>query len=242
MRRVIARASMGGMVALAVIVAVLLLGVFPAFGTGHDERMYREATLRWLGGGAFYLPHQLAAPYTAQLGDVLYPPPMLLLFVPLSLLPAPVWYVIPTALIAWSLYRMRPAWWAWPVLLVIAAWPWTLGFFLFGNPKMWLLAGAFVLFALGWRWWIVAGIAGVIASLAFLPMWPDYLTALRNARSMEYQAATVALVTLPLVASVASRAHDPQRERVFRRRRPPQPQGAEAVRVAHGDGVEVVGR
>jgi hypothetical protein len=31
------------------------------------------------------------------------------------------------------------------------------------------------------RWWVAAAVLGVV-SLAFLPMWPDYLTVLGNAR------------------------------------------------------------
>ena len=44
----------------------------------------------------------------------LYPPTALYLFVPASLLPRVLWWVVPLAIIGWSLYRLRPAWWAWP--------------------------------------------------------------------------------------------------------------------------------
>jgi hypothetical protein len=176
---------------------------------------------------------------------VLYPPVMLWVFAPLALLPGQAWYVIPAAMVAWSLWRLRPAWWAWPLMLLIAAMPWTIGYFVLGNPKVWGFAALFVLLALGWRWWIVAGIAAVLLSLPFGSLWGDYRVVMTNARSMEYQWSTVLLVAIPVIAwlgSVAGRAHDPQREHVLRRRSAPEPQRPEAVRVAHGDGVEVVGR
>lgn len=206
-QRVIRAASIGGMVAVGAVGTLVLLGAFPSFGTGIDERMYREATLRWLGGGPFYLPHQVAGPYVVTMGDVMYPPIMLALFVPLALLPPQVWYALPIAIMAASLRRLRPRWWVWPILLVMAAWPWMLGFWLFGNPKLWIAAGLFLLVGRSWRWWLVAGIAGALLSLAFLPMWPDYLAATRNAVNIGYavQASTWLLLAIPVVAWLGSR-------------------------------------
>jgi hypothetical protein len=34
-----------------------------------------DATRRWLGGGPFYLPEQVAGPYFLDWGAILYPPP-----------------------------------------------------------------------------------------------------------------------------------------------------------------------
>jgi hypothetical protein len=219
---------MGGMVALAAIVAVLLLGVFPAFGTGIDERVVRGAALRWFEGGPFYNEYQLAGPYANRIGDVLYPPVALWLFVPFALLPAQLWYAIPAAIVAWSLWRMRPAWWAWPVMLALMAWPWSLGFWLFGNPTIW--AVAFLFLGVQWAgpavlilfkpvlfpwalwgirhraWWVWLG-AFAVASLPFLPMWFDYLAVVTNARGMGYLVASVPLLLVPLVAWLGSRDH-----------------------------------
>lgn len=204
-RRVVARASIGGLIAVVLAGTIVLLGFVPTFGTGIDERMYRDATERWLAGGWWYLPHQLAGPYPATMGDVMYPPVTLWLFVPMALTPPQWWYVGPILLIAWSLYRMRPAWWAWPVLLVIAASPWAMGYWMFGNPKMWLLALAFVLLAHGWRWWLATAVLALIGSLAVLPMWPDYFTATGNARDLGYQWSTLILFALALVARLGAR-------------------------------------
>jgi hypothetical protein len=64
---------------------------------GDDARFYRDIGLRWLADGSYYLPHQLAGPYpvTLQL-DNLYPPTALALFVPLRVLPGPLWWLNPS--------------------------------------------------------------------------------------------------------------------------------------------------
>ncbi len=64
-------------------------------GAAIDYRLYMDATERWLRGGPFYEPYQLAGPYTISAGDILYPPVALWLFVPLSFLPACMWWLVP---------------------------------------------------------------------------------------------------------------------------------------------------
>src|SRR5450759_88660 len=77
---------------------VLPLGIFGAEGAlavtnpsgvlpivGVDYRLYMDAARRWLDGGGFYLPFQVAGPYPVLLGDVMYPPNALFLFVPACL-------------------------------------------------------------------------------------------------------------------------------------------------------------
>ena len=49
---------------------------------GKDVALYRDAASRWLAGGPFYEPRQLAGPYEVAHGDILYPPVGLWLFVP----------------------------------------------------------------------------------------------------------------------------------------------------------------
>ena len=48
---------------------------------GVDFTLYRDVTIRWLGGGPYFEPYQLAGPYPISAGDVLYPPVALWLFV-----------------------------------------------------------------------------------------------------------------------------------------------------------------
>ena len=51
---------------------------------GVDFTLYRDVTIRWLGGGPYFEPYQLAGPYQISAGDVLYPPVALWLFVPFA--------------------------------------------------------------------------------------------------------------------------------------------------------------
>ena len=55
---------------------------------GVDYLLYRDAAARWLAGGPFFEPYQLAGPYPISAGDILYPPVALWLFVPFTVLPA----------------------------------------------------------------------------------------------------------------------------------------------------------
>lgn len=257
-KRIIARASIGGLVALAVLVTLLLLGVFPAFGTGIDERVVRGAALRWWEGGPFYNAYQLAGPYQNELGDVLYPPVALWLFVPAALLPAQLWYLVPAAIIAWSLWRMKPAWWAWPVILAVMCWPWSLGFWLFGNPTIW--AVAFLMLGVQWagpavavmfkpvllpwalfgiwdrRWWAAVAIFALACIPFGIAMWQDYLEVVTNARGMGYLFASVPIMCVPLVAWLGAGGLDELGRSVARvrgrgvARRAPAPAGGAGAR------------
>ena len=53
---------------------------FNGYG-GIDYTLYMDATRRWLAGGSFYEPYQLAGPYPIQMGDVLYAPNAMPLFI-----------------------------------------------------------------------------------------------------------------------------------------------------------------
>lgn len=74
----------------------------PAFGSvvGIDVDLYIDAARRWLATGQFYEAYQLNGSYQITLGDVLYPPVALVLFVPFVVLPGVLWWVVPLAL--WS--------------------------------------------------------------------------------------------------------------------------------------------
>jgi len=115
---------------------------------GVDYRLYRDATERWLDGGPFYEPYQLAGPYPISAGDILYPPVALWLFVPFTLPGEPViravvtaaWWVIPLGIVALvvALLRPRPA--AWPLIALCLANPTTLLKIWTGNPVIWSMA------------------------------------------------------------------------------------------------------
>ena len=104
---------------------------------GVDFLLYRDAAARWLAGGSYFEPYQLAGPYPITAGDVLYPPVALWLFVPFTVLPAVLWWAVPIGVTAWAVWRLRPepAWW--PLIALCVAWPTTLLKTWTGNPVIW---------------------------------------------------------------------------------------------------------
>lgn len=209
---------------------------------GIDYRQYSDATARWLSGGTFYQPWQLAGPYIVPerivldipVLPVLYPPTTLPLFVVGHLLPAPLWWAIPLGLTAYAISRHRPRPWTWPALTLCVCAGDSVWLVISGNPIMWAMATLaigthnrwssvgvllkpgvpllpFALFGVTTRrWWYAAGAAGLLA-LLFLPMWPQYLTVLRNASGTDltYSIGNVPLMLIPLVAWTGRRPRAP---------------------------------
>jgi hypothetical protein len=194
---------------------------------GKDIALYRDAASRWLAGGPFYDPRQLAGPYEVQHGDILYPPVGLWLFVPVAVLPQVIalvlWWGIPAALTIWAVSRVAPRPAVWPLIALCLAWPTTPLKIWTGNPVIWSAAamavaivwrgGApfallkpslfpFALFGIGQRaWWI--GLAIFVAMcLPFGAMWADWLTTVVNAQGagLLYSALEAPMLALPLVA------------------------------------------
>jgi hypothetical protein len=193
----------------------------PAFAI--DYNLYRTAAERWLSGDGFYLAYQLAGPYSIY-GHlpILYPPTVLALLIPFTVLPAVLWWAIPTAIVAGVLryHRTRPA-----ALLVIAgllAWPTTSVYLLWtGNPVLWACTflalatirpglaplvllkptlGPFALWGIGHREWWVGLAVFALLSAAFLPMWVDYATVIRNSDGgLLYSLWNVPLMLVPVV-------------------------------------------
>jgi hypothetical protein len=209
---------------LASIIPTLIVSG-PTLG-GHldvDRVLYVGAAERWLDGGYFYLPYQLAGPYPVIAGDVLYPPIALWLFVPFTVLPAALWWAIPLGVTAWVVWRLQPAPPTWPLLALCAAVPPTVVKVGTGNPVIWAMAAmaigvmtagpaVFALikpslfpFAL-WgvrqrRWWAWLA-AFVVLSLPFGSMWADWLTALLNSRGggFLYSIQEAPMLALPVIA------------------------------------------
>jgi hypothetical protein len=194
---------------------------------GVDHQFFMQVAHRWRDGQSVYLPLQLAGPYTVTSGrDLIYPPTMLFLFVPLSYVPAVMWWVIPLGSLAVFVWRLKPEPWTWVLFALIFAWPRTDAIIIMGNTSMWI--AMFVAFGLAWGWPAVlvllkpslapllfaglrriAGLAiGTIAFIAvnlpLLPLWGDYLAAIRNAGTtwppLTYSLWDVPLVLLPAVA------------------------------------------
>jgi hypothetical protein len=107
------------------------------FTTSPDWSVCVDAAQRWLATGAFFLPRQLNGPYQQLLGDVLYPPTGLYLFVPFSFLPRLAWFIAPLAIVAASLWRLRPTPWGWAAIGVLFIWsPTAIMELTSGNPLL----------------------------------------------------------------------------------------------------------
>jgi hypothetical protein len=173
---------------------------------GQDLELYLGFTRNWLDGQGWYLPQQLVGSYVVEdINGNVYPPVLLYLLVPFALgAPLILWWVIPIGLIVLTLYRVRPAWWAWPVLAFAFCYPRTWTVLAIGNPSIWALAFAVAGAAWGWpaigaalkltlgplaligvnrrSWWVAAGLA-LFGALPFGATWIDYLTVVANTSS-----------------------------------------------------------
>jgi hypothetical protein len=194
---------------------------------GVDYQLYRDAAARWLAGGSFFEPYQLAGPYDISAGDILYPPVGLWLFVPFAVLPAALaavlWWAIPLGATAWAIARLRPGPRAWPLIALCLAWPTTPLKIWTGNPVIWAMAAValgtvyrwpsvfallkpslfpFALFGANRRsWWLALAAFGAL-SLPFGSLWADWVESVVNSRGggILYSALEVPMLLLPLVA------------------------------------------
>jgi hypothetical protein len=198
---------------------------------GFDYAPYIEAASRWLHGGSFYLPYQLTGPYAVVEHEILYPPTALLLLVPFTVLPAPLWWAIPTTITAWFVVSLRPSLLGWAAIVACLAFPWSLAIWLAGNPTIWIVAGVAASTRLGWpaivvalkpqfaplallglrhrSFWLAATLVACVSLLLF-PLWLDWLTALHNVASWPdgnalYWLNNVPLLLVPVVAWLSSR-------------------------------------
>jgi hypothetical protein len=204
-----------------------------SLAAGHDFGVYSDAARRWMSGGGFYERYQLAGPYPVVDREVLYPPILLPLLVPFVWLPAMLWWIIPLGILTAIVVSWRPGPWAVVSILLCLTIPtvydssWSQIIVVAGNPVIWV--AAFVALATRWpffgpfallkptpvlmpfalvrvrrrAWWV--GLAVLCAiSLAFLPMWFDYVAVLRNARgvSLTYAVSNVPLLAIPVLAWV----------------------------------------
>jgi hypothetical protein len=215
-----------GAVGLAAIVLSTLLvqTVATTGGFAVDYHQYIDHTTRWLETGEFYLPRQLEGRTTVIGGDPLYPPVVLWLLVPFTVLPAVLWWAIPIAITAVVIVGYRPAPWTWPLFAFIALWPRTEALVLYGNPGMWSVAaiaaatrwhwpGPLILFKPSLapfaligirhrRWWATL-VVFILASVPFGALWIDYATTLRNSGvPLAYSLLDVPLALAPVVAYV----------------------------------------
>ncbi len=186
---------------------------------GADLEFFRDISRHWQETGEFYVQRQLTGPYVVEtLVDVLYPPVALYWFVPFLWLPPLLWWAIPITVFGLCIARMRPAAWAWPLIMIGVAWPQTVSQLLYGNTNMWVAAFVAAGLVFGWpsvlvlvkpslapfaligirrgRWWLALGVLALV-SVPLGSLWIDYVTAMRNS-SLD---ASHALVTLPVMLS-----------------------------------------
>jgi hypothetical protein len=228
--------------ALVALTGLLLLAavweawlVLPPALSGHavgiDFNLYMERARAWLAGDGFYPTHQLTgSPYEIAAGDALYPPSILYLLIPATVLPGFLWWLIPASIVAFALRRHRPRLWGWTYIALAFCWPRTWQAIIFGNPVIWVVAAVAAGTVWGWpyvgaflkptfgifgligvrrrAWWVALGVA-IILALPLLTMWPDYFVALVNARvggsmAPDYLWGELPLVALPVVAWLAS--------------------------------------
>jgi hypothetical protein len=218
-------------VALAASATTILLPLLFVFaipdpleqGVGIDFDLYRDVAARWLAGGPFYEPHQLAGPYLVAHGDILYPPVGLWLFVPFTVLPAFLWWAIPGALTVWAIARVRPRPAVWPLMALCLAWPTTPLKIWTGNPVIWAMAAMSVAIVYRWAapfallkpslfpfalfgireraWWIGLGVFLALC-LPFGGLWVDWVASVVNSRGSGplYSVLEAPILLLPLVA------------------------------------------
>jgi hypothetical protein len=209
---------------------VLRAAAKPAFNgyAGIDYVMYMDAARRWLDGGSYFHPYQLAGPYSLQMGDVLYPPNALLLFVPFALMPALVsaimWWAVPLGATAAMVWRLRPSPVAWPFLALCVFWPPFVARIIAGNPVMWAMAAVALGFLVRWaflgvlikpslfpfallgmrdrRWWIGLVVL-VLVSIPFGSLWIDWVRSVVNATGggLLYSMQDVPILLLPVIAA-----------------------------------------
>lgn len=205
--RIVSRVALGVFILEALWVLWTMTVGSSTYPVGCDYTALRDAAARWLGGGGFYLPAQLAGPYATLAPPgappiIMYPPLALWLFVPFVYLPTILWWLVPLGLGAYGLWRLHPARWTWPFMAALALWPRIPEAVQNGNPAMWAFAFGALALSFGWtgplllfkptlapfallgmsrRWWIALGIV-TLAALPFGGMWLDYLAVIRNAQ------------------------------------------------------------
>ncbi len=141
--------------------------------------------------------------FVVEYGAILYPPTTILLFAPFLVLPAFLWWAIPISITTAVVVRHRPSLWGWAIIAVLVAdrnfWVGIVS----ANPGWWTLAALSLGTLYGWpaalvllkpslfpfafwgirrRYWWLALFAGLLFSLPFAPLFPDWIASMVNAR------------------------------------------------------------
>lgn len=257
------------LLALATVSLVTTAITQPYFLATDITGGYLPGAQRFLDTGNPYTADQLAGPWTIGVHTFIHPPAALPLFVPFLFLPLALWWIIPLGLTAYAVWRLRPAPWTWPVMVLCLCWPRSTGALLTGNSDLWAMAAVAAGALWGWpvallavkptfaplaligarrrsAW--LAAVPGLLFVAVTLPLWIQWWAAIGNAGlGWTYSLLNLPLVLLPVVAWLgrSSRGTDPERIARVRRRGPvvhPEHLDPRAVIAGH-DGVHAgVGR
>ena len=224
-------AAVGAVIVVVRAIAFYLRMPDPSGAVGVDFHLYVDyGAARWLRGEGFYWPQQLAGPYQLHsLPSILYPPAILLVLVPFTVLPDVLYWVIPAALTAWAVILLRPAPWALAAMTLLGATGEVQGPIFWGTPVIWLVPAVAWGFLLGWpavfvllkptlapfalvglhrpRRFLIGIVVLAVVSLPMLPLWFDWLAAIRNSDlDITYGWTQMLLLLVPIVAIVGRRS------------------------------------
>ena len=191
---------------------------------GADFNIYLDATRSWAMSGDWYLARQLHGTYGIEYGDVLYPPLLVYLTLPFLVIPEPLWWFVPLGAVAWSLMRLRPLPWAWPLMIACLIVPLTAQQLIKGNPVIWVMAIEAVCLARGWptimvllkpslapfallgvrrrAWWVLLAVLGLacIPVLGAALAYPHVILDSRGG-GLLYSIRDVPLLLIPILAA-----------------------------------------
>jgi hypothetical protein len=226
--RLLALGILGGILVYGLIRFWIFLQPGSVIASDHDFVMAQAA--RILAGGPVYQTWELTNPIYPQTWADLYPPTtVFLLFIPMSLLPAILWWAIPLGTIGAVVWRYRPSLWGWTAIAALALlWPHTWAVVQLGNPAMWIAMfvalgttsrwpaalvflkptlAPFALIGVRSKWWWVAIVELGLVSLVTIPAWVDYARVLDNLTGFDwtYSFNHVGIVLIPVAARLSSR-------------------------------------
>jgi hypothetical protein len=221
------RAVPGSLTIALLAFAVVETDVFLGMRPGRDLWLvdvthYLDATRRWLDIGTPYLAQEVAAPFAFGSDTFLHPPTALYLFLPFTVLPLMLWWLIPFGILAWSIRAWSPDRWAWPVIAACVVWPRTQTALMYGNTDLWIACFVALGLRFGWpgllvivkpsfaplmlvgastRSWRRGVLLVAIAAVPFGGLWLDWLAVVSHAPAdWTYSLTSLPMVAIPIVA------------------------------------------
>jgi hypothetical protein len=186
---------------------------------GLDWLGYRAGFERFLATGSPYAAFELNGTFTPEHLDFIHPPNFLVLVGPFAILPQPLdfilWDAVPIAVFIYLLRRL--AWWGWPLVAVLSTTNSLQYPILNGNSSLWMCAAFGLGIRVGWsagllamkptllplaivgiRRPIPALLLAVVPIVLTIPLFPDYLTVLRNMEGipLSYSLSNYSLIAL----------------------------------------------